>query len=197
MGLEALTPEEKAQLKAALDAEMGGGGDDCAAKFEAVANVLDQIVASMDAMRMDIDAVKKTVFDDMIGGIKKLYGENQRSSGIEEIKAKYGPMFDPYMDSVKEMYPDMDLHGRLYDTLSEMRGGEGYTDEMGDARVKEIADALRAKVEKIRGPAPAVAIEAAPVEAMPSEPSEMDAIVDRVKNLKKNKGRGTSVSVAE
>ena len=196
MGLEALTPEEKAQLKAALDAEMGGG-DDCAVKFEAVANVLDQVVSKLDSLEERLCAIEKTVLEDMIGGIKKLYGDNMRASGIEEIKAKYGPMFDPYMDSVKEMYPDMDLHGRLYDTLSEMRGGEGYTDDMGDARVKEIADALRAKVEKIRGPAPvAAAVEGSP--AAPSEPNEMDAIVDRVKSLKKNKGRGTSMmSVAE
>jgi len=191
MGLEALTPEEKAQFYAALQAEMGGGDVcDCGSKFEAVASVLDQVVAKLDAIDERASALEKTVMEDMIGGIKKLYGENVRSEGITGLKAKYGSMFDPHMDAFKEMYGDQDLYGSLYDEIERMRGTDGYSDEAGDSRIKQIADTFRGKVEKIRG-APkveAVKVEAGPVPAS-GEEDPMKAIVDRVKSLKKGKNR--------
>jgi hypothetical protein len=197
MGIEALSPEEKAQLFEALKAEMGGGEVcECDAKFEAVAGVLTQIAEKLDALDGRLSGIEKTVMEDMIGGIRSLYDENMRTAGIEELKGKYGELFNPHMAAFSEMYPDQDLWASLHDMLGKMKSGENYTDEMGDMKIKEIADQLRGKVEKIRGPAVAkveVAKEAPPPMSAEEDVDPMTAIVDRVKKLKGGKGRTSGI----
>jgi hypothetical protein len=185
MGLEALTPEEKAQFYEALKAEMGGGEVcECEAKFEQVAEVLKNLAD-------EIADIKETLYNKMIGGIQSLYDDNVRASEIGGLKEKYGSLFDPHMEAFGKMYPGADLYSNLYDQIGSMKGAEGYTDEMGDAKIKEIASQLQAIVEGIRGPVAMTAEIATPAEA-PGERSEMDAIVDRVKRLK-GKGRSSGI----
>jgi hypothetical protein len=187
MGLEALSTEEKAQLLKALQAE-GEGADtcDCDSKFETVAGVLDTIVAKIDAYEERIASLEKTLMEDMIGGIRKLYADNVRTEGLEGLKSKYGDLFNPHMDAFKEFYPSEDLWSRLYDSLESMKGQDGYSDEMGDKRVREIADQLGAKVAKVRGPV-AAKVEVATPEAGEVDP--MSALVESVKKMKRGKSR--------
>lgn len=184
MGLEQLTPEEKQTLYEALQAELGGGEVcECDAKFDQVAEVLKGLAAEMAL-------IKETLFDKLIGGIQSLYNDNMRTTGIAGMKEKYGSLFDPYMDAFGEMFPGADLWSSLYDEQEGMRGGEGWSDEAGDARIKQRADELKSKVEKIRGPVAAKVEVATPAPVAEADVDPMTAIVDRVKKLKKGRAPG-------
>ncbi|MFA5377264.1 MAG: hypothetical protein WC455_16055 [Dehalococcoidia bacterium] len=190
MGLEALSPEEKQTLYEALKAEMGGGDVcECDEKFQQVASLLE-------AFDGRIAILEDLINNKLIGGIRSLYEDNMRTTAISDLKGKYGSMFDPYMEPFNEMYPDQDLWAMLHDHLAKMKQEDGYTDEIGDMKIKEIADQLRGKVEKIRGPAVAkveVAKKGPPAMTAEEEVDPMTAIVDSVKKLKSGRGRSSGI----
>lgn len=95
-----------------------------------------------------VDSLEKMVIDDIMGGIDELYKENMHSMAIDGLKTKYGELFDPHLELMKEFYPDKDLYEEL---LKEREGFED--DEEGyDGKVRGIAEMLTAKFGKLRGP---------------------------------------------
>jgi hypothetical protein len=212
MDLSALSPEERMQLKSALDESSSGpppgGGSDF---VKAIIGVLEQVVAAGEAQAAQLSALEERaqkleslVMDEIIGGIKSLYDDNMRTTGIEGLKSKY-TQFSPFEGDFKEL-TQQDIWSELYDAL------QGVKDEERDGLVGSIHDGLKSKFDKLKGVAPATAVqvaikkESAPegesVEAPPPEvkavetaaPEEdpLKAVVNSVKRLK---GRGRSSGI--
>ena len=160
-----LSPEERAALKAQLEEEPCD-------PVEELAKALDIIVDKMESMEERVGKIEKTVLDDLIGGIKGLYDENVRASGISDLKGKYGSMFEPYEKGLGELGVT-DLYGSLHSMLSELKGSPDYNDEMGDSKIKEVAKTIADKFAAITGKP--VEVETAKVEPeKPAEPEEED-----------------------
>ena len=157
----------------------------CEEKFAAVAGILEQIIAKVDASEQRLQKLEGLVQDEIIGGITKLYDENMRFENIEGLRAKHGPMFEGMEEPFKDLY-DSDLWEKLQDLLDELKAGEGYTDEMGDSKIKEIAEQLKTKLAKLKGEngqkPEAVAVEV--TKAVPELSME-----DRIKRMKGKGGR--------
>jgi len=183
MDISTLTPEERAALKAALDQEP----EDPIGK---IAEVLQMICAEIDAVKEELAAVKKTVYDDMIGSIKSLYGENVRADKMAEFKGKYGSMLDPLAEPFGKVYGG-NLHEKAFDFLAGMQGDEGYTDEVGDGKLKEVLQTIKDKLG-LSEPA-AVSVEVAkpaePEAPAPEADDEMSSMDDEIARMKRREDK--------
>lgn len=173
MDVSALSPEEKQAL---LEALQGGGSPQ-------VEQVLGLIVEKLTALEERHTKLEAVVMDEIIGGITNLYKENSRLDGIKGLQGKYGDLFGESAGQFGELYGG-DLYEKLFDHLEAMRGEEGFTDEAGDASVKEIAQQLAGRIGKVKGPKEAPQEVAAAVEAKAEPADPMAAVVDGVKKLK-------------
>jgi hypothetical protein len=168
-----LTPDEQGQV----DGAMGEHGM-CDEKFAAIADVLKQFAD-------DLAELKRVVMDELIGGVTKLYNENQRFEKIGGLKTKYGDLFGENEGAFKNLY-DKDLWEALQDYLDE----GGFDEEGGDAEVKKLAEQLKAKIEALKG-GPAATEVTTVTEEKPAEVEEdpMQPVVDRIKKMKGKGGR--------
>jgi hypothetical protein len=154
-----LSPEEKDQLLMQLIAKYDGGGENPAhpdeaqdeAMLEPFAKVLEILIDKVESLEERLAKNESLVIDDLFGGIQKMYDTNMRNKSIEEIKGKYGSMFEPHMGAIQELDPETDLYGSLHDMLAPLRGGEGWDDEQEMGHVKSVADAIAQKIAKIKG----------------------------------------------
>lgn len=175
-------------------AAMSGDHPDKAADLEMLepfAKVLDIVISKLEELEERIQANEKLVVDELFGGIEKLYKQNMRTKGIEGLKGKYGSMFEPHMEALKELAPNEDLYEALHDMLDQVRGQEGFDEE---GTVKSVAEGIAQKIAKVRGiPADGVQVEVQKVEAMPGDeikPGNDDFLqkVQRMKDDAKKKG---------
>lgn len=212
--LNKLAPEEKDKLLMQLltkydnevstpglhGAEVSGEHPDAEADkqmLEPFAKVLEVLIDKVEELEDRIQKNESLVVDELFGGIDRMYKANLRSKSIDDLRGKYGEVFSPYMDGIKELAPNEDLYEALHDMLEPLRAGEGWNDEQELGTVKSAADAIAQKLAKLRGsgsePAPeGVAVEVTKTEAIPAKKASPEAaFIEKVKEMKKrNSARG-------
>jgi hypothetical protein len=187
--LTGLSPEELQQLTI-----------HCIQSNEELTKVVGMLMDWKEWMDERTDKLEKVVMEEIVGGVEDLYKKNMHDSGLEDLKGKYGSMFEPHMGALSEMYPGVDLYEEL------LKEKEGYPDEEAfGGRMNELSSALKAKLDKIRGVSPEAeaAIEQEPVaeevteqatgEEAPGVPETPE--VDSLEIIKKMKGRKNPLSV--
>ena len=165
--VSSLTSEERAALKAALDQAEEKD------PVEQLAEVVEYLCGENKALKEELDRLKGLVMDDLIGGIKEAYDGNVRSERMNDFKGKYGSMLDPLSEPFKRTF-DADLHDKAFDFMDSLRGEEGYSDEVGDSRLKEVIQQIKDKLGIADAPAAAeVTVETVPApEAKADESTE-------------------------
>jgi hypothetical protein len=137
--IASLTPEERAALKAALDqAEQPD-------PMDKMAEIVEYLCDELKSTKEELANLKALVMDDLIGGIKEAFEGNVRTERMGEFKGKYGSMLDPLAEPFKRTF-GADLHEKAFDFLDGMRGEEGYNDEMGDTKLKEVIQQIKEKL---------------------------------------------------
>lgn len=137
--VQLLTPEERAALKAALDeAEQPD-------PMDKLAEVVEYLCDENKAMHEELSSLKALVMDELIGGIKEAYEGNVRTEKMGEFKGKYGSMLDPLAEPFKRTF-GADLHDKAFDYMDQLRGEEGFTDEMGEGKLKEVIQQIKEKL---------------------------------------------------
>ena len=173
MDVMSLTPEERAALKAALDEA------DQPDPLEQVVEIVEYLCDEIKAVKEAHEALKSMVMEDLIGGIKEAYEGNERAGRMEAFKGKYGSMLDPLAAPFEKTF-GANLHDKAFDYMDSLRGEDGYTDEMGDSKMKEVIEQIKEKLG-LNEPAPAVAVTevgASPAEA-PAAEGEADEEPDQ------------------
>ncbi len=107
-----------------------------------LADKIETMDKMYDALNSHVDTLDKLINDDFIGGLSKMYDDNDREVGIRSLQDKYGEQVGPYEGALKAFNPDMDVWSDLHNSLKELKGQPGYTDEAGDAHIKAILDGL-------------------------------------------------------
>jgi hypothetical protein len=165
--------------------------------LEPVLNVLEMLIQKVEELEDRLMKNESLVVDDLFGGIQKLYQGNLRTKGIGDLQSKYGHMFEPHMGAIKELEPEGDLYGSLYDMISQVRGSDDTFDDVRESEaIGGVAKSLAEKIAKIKGavaPADGVAIEKTEVKAVPAdgEVGADQAFLDSIKKMKEgNKARG-------
>ena len=157
--------------------------------LEPIVAALEMLASAVEEQAEKLASLEKIVMDDLIGGIKSVYDGNLRESGIGELKSKYADLFDPLQDDWRTMTESTDdIYSKLYDVVADLKKGEGYNDEMGDAEIRAIHSKLAGKISGLKGK-PAEAQEAPKEEPIveieaKGEPSKIEALLDRVKRQK-------------
>jgi hypothetical protein len=202
--LSNLSPEEKDQLLMQLlqkydagDAapEAVDGHTDEAADLEMLEpfkQVLEALVCKVEELEERVGKTESMIIDDLFGGIDRLYKQNVRSQGIDNLSSKYGEMFNPHIDVLKELSPEdaENFWPQIYDLVEQMKGGdENYPEEHIDNAMKSAAQTISDKIAKIRGTsveAPegkGVAVEKTKVEAIPASGAD-ENFLNRVRQMK-------------
>ena len=146
--LNSLSPEERAALKEALS----NPPDD---PMEIIASAIELLMAKVEAVEQKVDAVSKVVYDDFIGGIKELSDSRAKVERVSGIKSKYGSLFGgpgipEYLSDHLGGNPDS-IYDLIDEHLQKLKGGEGFTDEMGDSEIQKIAKEIGDRIAKITG----------------------------------------------
>lgn len=190
--LSELSPEEKKILMEHLQKDEHPDIQEDAKFLEPIVQALELIADRLDQLEEKQGLLEKIVMDDIIGNISSAYKDSERLLGIDDLKKSYGSMFDPYSSAYKVLIDDegADIYEKLYDVLDELKEEEGYSDELKDSKIKELAEALKQKVSSLKSislpeekPAEAaeVKIEAA------GEPDKIEEMLQKIKE-KKEKG---------
>ena len=163
--------------------------------LEPVLQVLEMLIEKVEELEERLQKNESLVVDDLFGGIQKLYQGNLRTKGIGDLKSKYGHMFDPHMDALKELEPEGDIYGSLYDMISQVRGSDETFDDVKESEaVGGVAKSIADKIAKIKGvvaPADGIAVEKTEVKALPVEEGADEAFLDSIRKMKEgNKSRG-------
>ncbi len=138
--------------------------------IDPVVKVFEYVADRVQALCERVDKLEAIVYEEIIGGVTKLYKENLRGQTRGELESKYGELFGPMKEDLEAI--DLgDIYEKLVDVLEELRGVEGYTEEMGDSRIREIHGQLKSKFDKIKGVQPPKAIE---VEVTTEEPPKVE-----------------------
>jgi predicted nuclease with TOPRIM domain len=203
--LAGMTPEEKDRLLETLLREKNGGGaqaspmpensgGDIQAFVAQICDVLEFLCQEIETVRKEVTDVRGLVVDDLFGGLKKMYDQNRRTKGIDDIRSKYGELFSPHEKVLKATDPDMDIYETIFDKLEELKGGEGFSEEGFDSSVKEWAKLVADKIDQLKaeGKIPEdaqvsveVATDKTNAEAEPDSPARK--FVDGIKKKNGNK----------
>lgn len=180
--LGALSPEEKDQLLMHL-LQKGGGGDVAPVAEGSpedddtpILKVMEILCNLVDTIDQRLGKLEEVVMDDIIGGVETLYKGNLKAKGVDDLKGKYGSLFEPHMGALKEMAPDEDVFDKLYDLIDQAKGGEGWDDTKESGMAQDMAKAVADKIAKIKGEAPAAEAPAeAPAEGVAVEKTKVSA----------------------
>lgn len=149
MDLSTLDPKDIAELKEALSS------------YEPPEDPVKTLATIVDLLCQKLQEIEGTVaqHDDfinngLIGGLQTLSAEQTKAQGISGLKGKYGSLFGaPETGAyLKDKIGDPDnIWELLYENLEQLKGQDGYTDEMGDKSVQEIAAEIGRRVAEITG----------------------------------------------
>ena len=168
------------------------------AQLDPIITVIKQILDKMASMDEEIDALKKLVKEEIIGGITNLYNSKQRMSGISSMSEKYGEIVSPYKDFYGELSGGRDIFEELYNDLDEMKSkSEDWSDEKEAARVQQLADELKGRLERMAKIGTSVL--GGSSEAMPETSVELEVetpkeekgssdLVDKIRRMKSKAG---------
>jgi DNA repair ATPase RecN len=155
--------------------------------LQPIVTVIQQMLDKMSAMDEEIDSLAKLVNEEIIGGITTLYKSKQRMSCITDLQGKYGELMGPYKDFYTEITDGDDIYEKLYEELEEYKEAseDGEVDDAKiDEKVKELAEILKSKFNKIKGLGVSV-------EVSKEEPKELEGsekILEKVKAMKAKAG---------
>lgn len=186
MDLSNLSPEEIAVLKSAL-AEYDGGHTDIqedAKLLDPVLDAIELIAKRQEQIEERIGALEGIVLDQIIDPIKRIHDDNYKNASIESLKGKYSALFDGLDGAYSEMNDGANLYEKLFETISELKKGPDYSEELEDGKVKEMAEKLKQKVQAISGfkkeePKP----EVVEIEAK-GEPDELANMLEKIAKQK-------------
>jgi hypothetical protein len=198
--LAALSPEEKDDLLNQLIAKYDGAGSDPAdstdhpdavqdqAMLDPYREIIQMLASKLEDVEGRMYKVESMVVDDLFGGIDRLYKSNVRAKGIDDMRGKYGDIFNPHVDAIRELSPE-DADGfwdKIYDLVEEMKSEEGFNDEVMDERLKGAASSIGEKIAKLKGDSAPVAVEveAAEVKAAPAEGQADEKLLEKVRGMK-------------
>ena len=175
-----------------LDAEQDFG------QLQPIITVIQQMLDKMAAMDEEIDSLTKLVNEEIIGGITNLYNSKQRVSGISSLSEKYGDKMGQYKDFYSDLTGGADIYESLYDELDELKkDSEDWGDEKEAARIDELVNELKSRLERMKSHTVGMGEGAAPVgevsievetAAPAEEKSEMEALTEKIRNMKKKSG---------
>ena len=153
-----------------------------------IVTVMQQMLDKIALMDEELDSLTKLVNEEIIGGITNLYNSKCRLSGISELQAKYGELMGPYKDFYSELTDGSDIYEKLYDELEEFKSSaEDIDDAAVDAKIRELADILKSKFDKIKGlDHGVVAVKVSEVKE--PEVSDTDKLLQKVKAMKAKAG---------
>lgn len=190
--LTGLSPEDLQQLTIhAIQTS-----EECANAINQLGEAVQMLMERISDMGDHVNKLDDVLMKQLIGGLDELYQSNQHTAMIDGLKGRFGSMFDPHMDMIKDWYPDLDIYEKLGEEYSGMKGemGDGFDEGAFDTRVKEIADALAAKAAKYKSavaaeePVAAVTTKETTVapaaEAIAAEAPKAPDILETVKRLK-------------
>ena len=186
--LSGLTDAEKQELLNALQTD-GGGSTADHPDAEQDAEMVHPLIEAFELLASRVEKLEHALFEELFGGIEKLYSENQRKQGVGGIREKYGELFEPHREVMSELDPDTDVYERIYDLLDQMEGDDGAKDEA----VRGFAGSLAEKIAKIKGvPVEGGAVEVTKVTAEPIEEDKKEYDpMDRIRAMsKKAKDKG-------
>lgn len=192
MDLSALGPNEIMELKAALESY-----EPPEDPLKTLATVVDLLCEKVKAYEERIAKLEGIVIDDLMGGISALAQETENAQRLSGIKSKYGSLFPgEYGSYLKDRLGDPDKIYELLDQhLQEMSKTEGYTDEIGDASINDIAKEIGRRVAEITGKSATVETAAVEVPAEPAkeepkaEEDPFKSIKDQISKLKERSGQ--------
>jgi hypothetical protein len=124
------------------------GGSD--GNYHDICQLLEMLIDKVEEIDERSTKLEHAVIDDLFGGIERMYKDNLKVKGVGEIKAKYGEMFAPHMDVLKQTDPDSDIFEMLHNQREDMRGSDGYSDEMFDGKVAGYAQAIAEKIAELK-----------------------------------------------
>lgn len=159
MDVSMLTPEEVALMKEAISAyeqgpaiHSGDPQEEENASFAKMADGLEMVSGRLQSIEERLEKLECVVMDDIIGGVRSLCNIERRGTSIGSLKSKYGSMFDPLIPGYNVLMGEDagDIYEKLEDILEELRNGEGYTEEAGDAEIKNIYEQLKSKIDAIK-----------------------------------------------
>jgi len=182
MDVMGLTPEERAALRAALDeAEKPDPQDE-------LAELVEYLCDEVKSLQEELAKVKGLVIDDLVGGIKEAYESNVRSERMNDFKGKYGAMLDPLAEPFEKTF-GANLQDKAFDYMDSLRGEDGYTDEVGDSKLKEVIEQIKEKLG-LNEPAPVAAVETVAVKPAEEgeaeeEPDDAQMAFDEIEAMKK------------
>jgi hypothetical protein len=190
--LQSLTPEERAALKAALDTP-----EDPMAKLASAVQMLSE---ELSAVKEAHEALKCLVMDDLIGGIKEAYDGNERLGRMEAFKGKYGATLDPLAEPFKKTFA-RDLHDDAFKYYDGLSGEDGFSDEVGDGKIKEIVAQIKERLGIKDEPSAIVAEvkEEKPADTgkAEEEPDEMQSMYDEIDKMKRRDASRAEARKAE
>jgi len=164
MNIDALSPEQTKALLSSLLGAAGGGTtpsmstepsgnpDEAADRALIQDEVKDYMVAvgnGMEVLAQMVQALQSQV-DDLVSGLKNVLDARTRYAIQQESLSKYGEMFQPFAESVKEI-DGSDLMEDLVNIISEIREGPDYTPEYETNTINQLHQSLADKMNKIRG----------------------------------------------
>jgi hypothetical protein len=141
VGIDSLGPEEIEALKAAIAARENPPPD----PVQVLASVCEMLLDKVQAVCDQLDKLQEDFYGKMIGGIQDLYSANMRTMGMKGFGEKYGSLLSPFADQFKTVFGD-DLMEKAYDYLEALKGEEGYSDEIGDGKMKELAEQIKGRL---------------------------------------------------
>lgn len=168
--LSSLSPEERAALMAALQAEPEKD------PVEQLTETVQFLCGELDAVKKAHDALKALVMDDMIGGIKEAFEANQRMESMNGFKGKYGSMLDPFAGKFKDLY-GKDLHEHTFDTF-------GSDEEGLDEKIANLVEELKAKIG-LPPETPAVVTAGPAEDSADEEPDDVKAAYNEIEKMKR------------
>lgn len=182
MSLDTLSPEEIDALEKAIAGRKQGADDPISALTTVVQSITERL-----------GRIEEDFYQKVLGGIDGLYKENMRAEGMKGFGEKYGGMFSPHAEDFKRVYGS-DLMEKAFDYLESLKGEEGYSDEVGDGKLKELVGQIKSRI----GKPDAVAVEVSksePVEtpeaaapAVEGEPDDSASVYDEIARMKKREG---------
>jgi hypothetical protein len=108
----------------------------------------EERLAKVCAAHEDLD---KEIHEDFFGPIHEAHQSSVRTKGIEDLKGRYGSMWDEDTQGALKGFGVDDIYSSLYDELEKIKGEEGYGPEREKSFIEDIHNQAMGRIAQIRG----------------------------------------------
>lgn len=153
--LTGLSPEEMRELEESLTAfhrsespMIHPDQSEDMAMIKPLVSALQALASRVDIIDRKVDEMSDHYFNQFIGGLTKLYDDNERSQGIETLRGKYGADFEPHSKLLGALLPEgSDIYGSMFDHIKSHYDEDDFDpDDFVDSILDEIED----KIQELR-----------------------------------------------